>query len=432
MLNLFVIICVLRSGYAFRANLYTGKACRQCIRYKKIFNKLVIKYPEVEFNNIEISGNGVDEESYMDAKNLKIHAVPTIVFQDKNGEEEDRFVCVPRNYDQINETCEKYNDIMSKDKTTSLPVKKCQWLVENMDTKAGDVLSYEHLRLAKLCENMYTDSFMKSREQHVENTVTDTQCGMSVHGNQLIVCFRGSDSVTDWRMNFYTTLSEFPYGSGRFVHAGFLAQWMSVQSEVTSKLMTLMDKYSDTIEEVVFCGHSAGTTASLAAYILEPVIKETFSKKTKIVTFGSPRYCNDKFKEYIEKRVECTRIVLDRDVITRAPLPIFGYVHVGKAIQIRENCIIQRDTTTIESIHWMILGLPRGDIGVRDHFINNYRDAISGWLTQNEIEIEEDSSIDLPVDALDVIVESEEVPEEAEEQYLSSDENMIEDVDEET
>ena len=105
---------------------------------------------------------------------------------------------------------------------------------------------------------------------------------------------------------------------------------------------------------------------------------------------------------------------------------------MGKAIQIRENCIIQRDTTTIESIHWMILGLPRGDIGVRDHFINNYRDAINGWLTQNEIEIEEDSSIELPVDALDVIVESEEVPEEAEEQYLSSDENMIEDVDEET
>jgi len=163
----------------------------------------------------------------------------------------------------------------------------------------------------------------------------------------------------------------------------------------------------------------------LAAYILEPVITDTFSKKTKIVTFGSPRYCNDKFKEYIENKADCTRIVLDRDVITRAPLPIFGYVHVGKPVQIREDCVIRRDTTTMESIHWMLLGLPRGDIGVRDHFINNYRDAISGWLIQNDIEIEEDSSIEIPVDALDVIVESDE-------EYLSSDDNMIEDVDEET
>ena len=407
MLKVTQLFCLLTTGYAFQVNLYTGKACRQCIRYKKIFNGLVKKYPHLEFNNIEICGDGMDNEGYLNAKNLQINVVPTIIFKDKKGEEDSRFTCVPRNYDKIHETCVKFNDLNSSGERTIYPHKKCEWLVEDMDTKKDYVLTHEHLRLAKLCENIYTDSFMRSREEHVENNLTDTQCGMSIHGNQLIVCFRGSDSVTDWRMNFYTTLAEYPYGSGRYVHAGFLTQWMSVQSEVTSKFVSLLEKYSDSIEEVVFCGHSAGTTASLAAYILEPVITESFKKKTKIVTFGSPRYCNDKFKEYIEKKVDCTRIVLDRDVVTRAPLPIFGYTHVGKPIQIRETCVLERDTSTLESIHWMILGIPRGDIGVRDHFINNYRYAISEWLAEQGVEIESDPSIEMPM----IPEESEVVPE---------------------
>lgn len=381
-----IALALIQMASSYKVSLFTSKSCRQCSRFDKVFTRLTEEYPRIPFTKVYLTegGDGVER-----AMRLKIDKVPMVVFENDGDEEEARLTGVPSNYDEIGTLCENFSD---RTLLASDGEKNCSWVVINMDSDAPDapaVLTHDHLRLVRQCESVYSDDFMRSAEAHVENNTTDTQCTIStdLENRQLVVCFRGSDSSTDWRMNFFTTLSEFPYKSGRYVHAGFLAQWMSVASEFEHKLVGMLDRHRDDIDEVIFCGHSAGTVSCLAAYEMEPILKEKYEdKRIRVVTFGAPRMGNDKFRDHMEERVDCTRIVLDRDVITRVPFSIFGYEHIGRPLQIREDCILQRDTSLMEALHWVTMGIPRADFGVRDHFIFNYRAAIEEWLGTNKTE----------------------------------------------
>ena len=243
-------------------------------------------------------------------------------------------------------------------------------------------LEKTHERLAKHCQDVYTKDFLEMHV-HVENKDTGVQCVLMVEEEekQLVVCFRGSDSTTDWRMNFHMSQSEYPKGSGRCVHSGFLVQWLSIEAEFKKKLEVLMEENREIIREVVFCGHSAGAQCMIAAYSSKCII-DRYSLAIKIVTFGAPKVGNDVFKKYVESHMNVTRIVLDRDVITR--MPILGYQHAGNPIQIRDDCILERDTSTLEHLHWMILGARSSDAGIQDHFVWNYYAAIRRWLSEND------------------------------------------------
>ncbi len=369
-------ISLVRAASAFKVSLFTSKACRQCSRFNKVFANLSDEHPAISFEKVYLSGDGAER-----ARRLNVKHIPMVVFENDREEEEARFTGVPSNYVEIGTLCAKFSEL----KYSTESKKKCSWVVTNMDSDAPAKLTHDHLLLAKICESVYDDEFMRSSESHVENNTTDTQCIVSadLERRQMVVCFRGSDSATDWRMNFFTTLTEFPHKSKRYVHSGFLTQWMSIASEFEKKFVEMMDIHKEGIDEVVFCGHSAGTVSCLAAYEMEPILKEKYSgKKIRVVTFGAPRMGNDKFRDHMEERAECTRIVLDRDVITRVPFSMLGYKHIGNPVQIRKDRILARDTSPLEALHWMVMGIPRADVGVRDHFIQNYRVAIEEWLTE--------------------------------------------------
>lgn len=376
----FFALSLVHAASAFRVSLFTSSSCRECSRFNKIFTGLSEEYPEIPFERVYLSGDG---DGTKRARNMKIDKIPMVVFENDLGEEENRLTGVPRNYDEIGALCAKFSDLKLAPVEGSK--KKCSWVVRDMNSDAPAILTHDYLILAKLCESVYDDDFMRSSESHVENNTTDTQCIMTsdLGNRKMVVCFRGSDSSTDWRMNFFTTLTEFPHKSGRYVHSGFLTQWMSIASEFESKFVEMMDRHEGDIDEVVFCGHSAGTVSCLAAYEMEPILKEKYpGTKVRIVTFGAPRMGNDKFRDHMEERAECTRIVLDRDVVTRVPFSVLGYKHIGKPLQIREDCILTRDTSFLEAVHWVLMGLPKADVGIRDHFIENYRDAIEEWLSE--------------------------------------------------
>ena len=46
--------------------------------------------------------------------------------------------------------------------------------------------------------------------------------------------------------------------------------------------------------------------------------------------------------------------------------------------------LYDRDTSTLEHLHWMLLGLRDKDIGFKDHFIWNYYAAIKRRLSEEE------------------------------------------------
>lgn len=236
-----------------------------------------------------------------------------------------------------------------------------------------------HERLAKHCMDVYTTDFLEMH-RNINNEETGSQCVFFVEDHQLIVCFRGSDSLlTDWRMNFHISQSEYPVGSGCYVHSGFLIQWLSIEQRFKDILGDMLEDKEEEVKSVVFCGHSSGAQCLIAAYSTRELLKK-FGLSGRAVTFGAPRVGNDKFKQELESSTECERIVLDRDVITR--VPVFGYQHIGNPFQIRDDGVLERDTSNLEQIHWMLLGARHADIGIKDHFVWNYYAAIRRYLKE--------------------------------------------------
>ena len=363
---------LLKQVNMLRASLYTAKACRQCSRFKKTYNNLVEKYPEIIFETISLEGDNLQI-----GKKKNIVRIPTIIFNN-DYEEETRIVATPNNIQKIEEIC--YTHVYNT-KSTQASHGKPTWIIDKLDnlgiTETSDKpgLIPEHLLVARMCENVYKDDLLRSEKYHIENRETDTQCTMSVVGEKLIVCFRGSDSTIDWKMNFYSTLSEFPFNSGRGVHAGFLVQWMSIENEFKEKLDKIISENEKNVKEIILTGHSSGGG-------IVCIIAASLDTKLplKVTTFGSPRMCEKHFKEYVESKALCTRIVLDRDIITRIPFQIFGYQHIGNTLQIRKNVLLRRETNFLEAMRWMILGIPKADVGIRDHLMENYSAAIEEYL----------------------------------------------------
>ena len=251
------------------------------------------------------------------------------------------------------------------------------------------LIKQEHLDTARLCHLVYDDEYLRNSERFVDSPSTDVQCSMSVDENKLYVVFRGSDDSTDWAHNFNMGLVSYPSKSSHKVHAGFLVQWISVREEVKKKVAQMIESSSvkgKPIETIVFTGHSAGSPPACLCAL--EMLNENFEKfenfEIRVVTFGSPRFSNQAFKDSFEDSFgiqNCTRFVLDRDLITRLPINFSnGYTHVGSPLQLRDGHIVQRDTTNFETFQWFLLGVPRLDFGIKDHNISNYVDKIKSFL----------------------------------------------------
>ena len=237
-----------------------------------------------------------------------------------------------------------------------------------------------HEKAMSHCEDIYTDSYL-SIQDSIVNDDTDMQCFFKIEDEKLFIVFRGSDSLMDWKMNFYMTQSEYPRGSDVWIHNGFLCQWLSIEKEFKEKLTSYLDSNIETkqFSEIVSCGHSSGNGHSLVSTYACKDIYLKYGIPVKVITFAGPKCGNIHFKNSIEEFADCTRIVLDRDAVTRVPL-LYNYEHIGKPIQLRDDCILERDTSSLEHIHWLLLGLKHGDLGLLDHAPWNYKNAITMWL----------------------------------------------------
>lgn len=107
MTRIFSIFCILSIplvSMPFRITYFTSNACRQCARFEKKYKDLVKKHPHIEFNRVELKGEGFEI-----AKSKKIDRIPMIVFEDDEGREEARFTGVPGNMKDIVQMCTKYS-----------------------------------------------------------------------------------------------------------------------------------------------------------------------------------------------------------------------------------------------------------------------------------------------------------------------------------
>lgn len=102
MINFFVYFFLIQVK-SLNLQLFTTRhCCRQCLRFKRKYSNLKIKYPDVNFETLDI------RENMEIAKKAKIYRIPFILF-DEGIEDKDRILCVPRNYDTIEDRCKESN-----------------------------------------------------------------------------------------------------------------------------------------------------------------------------------------------------------------------------------------------------------------------------------------------------------------------------------
>lgn len=331
-----------------RVELFTSKSCRACCAFDKKYTRLVAEFPQIEFEKHELYA----DDNIQKFKDSNIKAIPCMLLFSR-GEEVKRLTAVKKMFPDIEKECME----LSRPPTHGL-------------TKV-------HQAAARLCRDVYDDEYMISCESYVDHPPTDFQCSITKEGERLFVAVRGTEKKQDWKNNVNCSLTEYPLGSGRKIHTGYLLQWLSVQQDVMDKIDAMLVKYKGDVNCVTFCGHSAGAITVLVALHFAERAKTEHTEPAKsiradCVTFGSPRLGNAAFKKHFEENVSCTRAVLDRDIVTRVPF-WGGYNHVGKPIQIRDKVILHRDTSNCEAALWMALGIVcQSEIGIADHSMIRY------------------------------------------------------------
>lgn len=158
--------------------------------------------------------------------------------------------------------------------------------------------------------------------------------------DELIVSIRGTDELKDWKHNMLRWKTVY-IGDSK-VHKGFFEHLDGVYEEIN----THISDYND----ITIIGHSLGGAVSL---LLGSKLASTNAyKKYKVITYGSPRVGDIKFKELCDSlpNLECYRAYINHDIITK--IPYFGYYHIGKSFKIHNNkyrCLQMKTAHSIDT-----------------------------------------------------------------------------------
>ena len=172
------------------------------------------------------------------------------------------------------------------------------------------------LQAAELAVKAYTTSL--PAEYVCITRGYDSQAIIHDTGDRLDIAFRGSESVTDWVMNFMHWRTPFPVMYKVGVHAGFMRQYVAIRPDI----LRVVTRH----KQILVTGHSlGGALATLCAAELAVLLPETM---VICYTFNAPRVGNIAFVERVGSlpNLRVYRINSCGDVVPCLP-PYCGYVH---------------------------------------------------------------------------------------------------------
>jgi hypothetical protein len=215
------------------------------------------------------------------------------------------------------------------------------------------------LSLAKAANLVYSDlSYIKEISvrrwgvqdlenfRYINNRERDTQAFMFKTKDFVLIAFRGSQEIQDWRTNARTRFDKFaiatsmepldedttpPIGQ---VHRGFQAAWQSVEEGVLKQLEIWgAGRKSDF--PIFICGHSLG--GALATVAAASLVKRGRRNIQGVYTFGQPRVGDLVFVNEIGRALKgkVFRFVNNNDIVPRVPPPYLPwnptriYIHLG-------------------------------------------------------------------------------------------------------
>ncbi|PSN18721.1 hypothetical protein C7271_11075 [filamentous cyanobacterium CCP5] len=228
--------------------------------------------------------------------------------------------------------------------------------------------------------NPYSQDF-----KYLDMLTTDTQAFFFRRGDDIILVFRGSQQLKDWKTNFKIRLREFttladqtavlPKG---YVHRGFLEAWHSVEKMVVHYLR----KWWSPDTRLWITGHSlGGALANMAALSLDC---QGFTV-SGLYTFGQPRIADWQLVRAANKRLgdRMFRYANNNDVVPLIPpqlllgFPPRVYGHMGRFRYFSWNGELRRNSFVskywIDRLIGFVLALRQSGLdAIDDHKMEFY------------------------------------------------------------
>lgn len=231
---------------------------------------------------------------------------------------------------------------------------------------------YQYERYAVLCKLAYPKRFDYESLGFADTghrSVSDRQGNVVArilwkpNKKEVIVLFRGTQSLRDWLINFCLFPQKQTHGDRRVrVHFGYnhlLTQKAQLGDSADSIYQAISDRLSPLIESgkrVTLTGHSSGgAMAVLAAQRLEQDFKGSVKR---VVTFGQPSTGYRSFyKQYLLHR-RTYRICCGLDIVTFLP-PLPGlFKHVGRTLWLHNGRIYENTDPVVRLyktlVSWII------------------------------------------------------------------------------
>jgi triacylglycerol lipase len=153
-----------------------------------------------------------------------------------------------------------------------------------------------------------------------EDKETDTQGFVAQKDDYFIICFRGTNSITDMVYDAWFTKVPALGGKGK-VHKGFQKALESIWPQLIKKL--------DKNTRVFVTGHSLG--GALALLAAHQLTIENYTVAA-VYTFGAPRVGNGEFKKTFNNLLKHKTFlhINYTDIVPTAAPEILGFAHPGK------------------------------------------------------------------------------------------------------
>jgi hypothetical protein len=246
----------------------------------------------------------------------------------------------------------------------------------------------------------------------------DTQGYIAHKDNQIIIAYRGTTNIADWKTNFspFRTVFE-PEKDGKNghsgffgccsppgtdhdgklqVHAGFYNAFLPTVELINQYIMPKLEKGDGVpAKSVIVTGHSLGgalATLAFAYLLMRFKDKHTHPHQIFLITEGAPRVGDKEFRDWMHGEVKrlgpnscgITRICNDRDVVPTVPLQLQGYEHLDKLCFIADkdlyiNPSVEDMTKASQGEEWCKRGWCTGPERIDDHMIDGYLQMLTEY-----------------------------------------------------
>jgi predicted lipase len=236
---------------------------------------------------------------------------------------------------------------------------------------------------------------------------TNTQAFILRKGNNVILVFKGTQQLDDWKTNLKIRLKEFTVladqeavpPTGR-VHRGFLEAWQSLEKQV----IYYLKKWITSDTKLWVTGHSLG--GALAAVATISLETQGF-KVSGLYTFGQPRVADWKLVNYMNSRMgnRIFRYVNNNDIVPLIPpqiipwVPTRVYGHMGQFRYFNDFGSLRRQSFMTQRFPDRLFGVIRALLtsgspdAVDDHkmefYVANLQKALDREEEEAELEIEQ-------------------------------------------